>query len=369
VSAGSGGGTGASTSSHGTGAAGAGGGAGAQGGGGSGGHAGGTGAGAGGGAGGADAGGPEVLAKLDDEPVALAVVGGDVYVALFMDGIVSIPTAGGAVTPRVASIGGYTPGVYFQNPFTFDAHDLYFAESSGGDTTGPVARAPIGGGAATVLASSKGFTAGIAADATYVYWVDQDAGTVNRVPIAGGAATQLAGGLSTPAGLALRSGKLYFGDAAGDLLSVPAAGGNVTKLFTGPGLPPNTEYADYSPPLVADADNVYFSVCPGGGTGVSTLYRLPIVQGGPPVALAAACASGIAVDGESVYWSDGAAIHAVPVAGGPAHEVATSSQSISAGPAVDQANVYWGITPQVGSCGLCPPPPPGQINAVMRAPK
>jgi hypothetical protein len=305
---------------------------------------------------------------LDDEPVALAVVGDSVYVALFFDGIVSMPTQGGAVTPLVASVGGYSPGVEFQNPFAFDAHDFYFSESSGGYTTGPIARAPIGGGGSTVLASSKGFTAGIAADATYVYWVDQDEGTINRVPIAGGSATQLAGGLSTPGGLALRSGTLFFTDAGGDLLSVPAAGGSVTKRFAGPGLPPNTEYADYSPPLVADANNVYFSVCPSGGTGSPTLYRLPI-GGGAPTALASSCASGIAFDEAHVYWSDGSVINAVPIAGGATHVVVTSSQSIVAGPAVDAANVYWGVTPQLGSCGLCPPPPKGQINAVMRAPK
>jgi hypothetical protein len=215
-----------------------------------------------------------------------------------------------------------------------------------------------------------GFTAGIAVDLQFVYWVDQDAGTINRVPLAGGAAGKLAEGLSTPAGLALAAGTLYFGDSGGDLLSVPAGGGVVTKRFTGPGLPPNTQDVDYSPPVVADAHNVYFSVCPFGSSATPTLYRIPLGSSGPPTALASACARGIAVDAEDVYWTAGdALIHAVPIAGGAARVVATSSQAVVAGPAVDAANVYWGITPEEGSCGLCPPPPKGQINAVMRAPK
>jgi len=309
-----------------------------------------------------------VFATLDDQPVALAVVGSSVYVALFIQGIVAIPSTGGASTPIVPSVGGYSLGVYFQNPFVFDQTNLYWSESSGGYTSGPIARAPIGGGPTTVLASSLGFTAGIASDADSVYWVDQDQGTINRVPIAGGSTTIVASGLASPGGLTLQNGTLYLTDAAGDLLSVPASGGSVTTLLAGPGLPPDTEVADYSPPVVADRSNVYFSVCPFG-TGSATLYRVPLGNGGPPVALASACATGIAVDEDTVYWAGKGSIDAVPIAGGPVRVVATSTQLISAGPAVDATSVYWGITPQLGTCENCPPPPTGQINAVMRAPK
>src|SRR5262249_2996346 len=136
--------------------------------------------------------------------------------------------------------------------FVWDDKSFYFPENSGGDTDGPIARAPRAGGTATVLATSHGFTSGVVVDAANVYWIDQDAGTVNRVPIAGGAPTALPTGLKTPGGLALHAGTLYFSDAAGDLLSVPAAGGTVTTLFTGAGLPPNTIFADYAPPVVTD---------------------------------------------------------------------------------------------------------------------
>ncbi|HEY5240478.1 MAG TPA: hypothetical protein VIJ22_03390, partial [Polyangiaceae bacterium] len=217
-----------------------------------------------GGTSGDDAGSPGpagTVATLGDQPVALAVIGKTVYVALFTEGIVTVPTAGGTVTPIVASVGTSSPlGVYFQNPFVFDRNNLYFSESSGGYTSGPVAVAPLGGGTPTVLASSLGFTAGIASDASNVYWVDQDQGTVSSIPLGGGVTTVLASGLKTPGGLALQHGTLYLTDAAGDLLSVPANGGSVTTLLTGPGLPPDTEVADYSPPIAIDDSNVYFSV-------------------------------------------------------------------------------------------------------------
>lgn len=325
-----------------------------------------------GGTSGGDAGSPGpagTVTTLDDQPVALAVIGKSVYVALFTDGIVTVPTAGGTATPLVPSVGSSSLGVYFQNPFVFDRTNLYFSESSGGYTSGPVAVAPLGGGTPTVLASSLGFTAGIASDANNVYWVDQDQGTISSIPLGGGLPTVLASGLKTPGGLALQRGTLYLTDAAGDLLSMPASGGSVTTLLTGPGLPPNTEVADYSPPIAIDDNNVYFSVCPFEAATSPTLYRVPLGNGGPPTALASSCASGIAVDAENVYWANKDTIDSVPIAGGATRVVATSSQQISAGPAVDDEDVYWGITPQLGSCGVCPPPPSGQVNAVMRAPK
>jgi hypothetical protein len=60
---------------------------------------------------------------------------------------------------------------------------------------------------------------------------------------------------------------------------------------------------------------------------------------------------------------------AVPIAGGTPRLVVTSPQPVVAGPAIDAENVYWGVTPDTATCGLCPPPPMGQINAVLRAPK
>jgi len=300
----------------------------------------------------------------------LAVIGSNLYVGLFENGFVALPTAGGNATPIAPLVDA--PDAFFQVPFVFDESNLYWSEVSlAADTTGgPIGKAPIGGGSPAVLGTSTGYAAGLAVDAEYLYWIDQDHGTVNRLPLAGGSASIVASGLVTPGGLALKAGTLYLSDAAGDLLSVPASGGSVTTLFAGPGLPANTIVEQYSPPIVADDHNVYFSVC----YQQVGLYRIPLSNGSAPTLLANACAGGMAVDADQVYWIDQSnRVSSVPIAGGSPRVVWTLDTSLagglSAGPVVDATNVYWGVAPQAGFCGFCAPPPKGQINAIMTAPK
>jgi hypothetical protein len=124
--------------------------------------------------------------------------------------------------------------------------------------------------------------------------------------------------------------------------------------------------------VITDDANVYFAVCQWQGGG-ETLYRRSLVGGGAPQALVTVsvgqCATALAVDATDLYYAEGSKIMAVPIGGGTPRTVVTSPQAVVAGPAIDQENVYWGITPQAASCGLCPPPPMGQINAVLWAPK
>ena len=312
-----------------------------------------------------------VLVNLDDQPVSILTMGGKVYIGLFLGGIVSVPSTGGTTSPVVSLAGA--PDTFLEVPFVTDQTSFFWAEVSIGSNGGPLAKAPVGGGIATVLTTTGGYATGVLADSNNVYWVDQDHGTLSRIPAAGGMVTTIASGLTTPGGLALHGGTLYLSDAAGDLLSVPTNGGTVTTLFTGPGLPPNTSVAMYTPPIITDGTNVYFSVCYVN----QGIYKFPLDRSGPATVLGSpsgnTCASGLAADGDHLYWADDWSVSAVSLVDGSTQVVwnldTSIGGSISGGPALDDANVYWGVTPQAGTCGLCPPPPQGQINAVLRAPK
>ena len=181
----------------------------------------------------------------------------------------------------------------------------------------------------------------------------------------------LATGLKTPAGLVVSGDTLFFTDAAGDLLSVSTSGGSMSTLETGPGVPPDVDVADWPAALAVDGENIYYSVCPleaGATAGPPSLNRRPL-HGGAVTKLASACAAGLAVDTENVYWtttSEGT-INEVPIAGGTVRVLA-SGQSNTVGPVVDATSVYWGTGQNIGTCGLCPPTPPG-TNAIMRVAK
>ena len=70
-----------------------------------------------------------------------------------------------------------------------------------------ISRAPLDGGAATVLV--KGAISAFAVDANNVYWLA--GGDVNEMPLGGGAVRLLASGQSPSAGPALDEGSVYWG--------------------------------------------------------------------------------------------------------------------------------------------------------------
>jgi hypothetical protein len=304
------------------------------------------------------------IGTLNDQPNAIAVVGCDLYVAGLSGRIVKMAISGGAVSSLVAPAGS---GVYFQNAFAIAGDEIFFSESGGGEgPPGPIASAPLTGGKATVLATSNGY-ASVNADSSHVYWADQDKGQIESLPVRGGTPTILASGLAGPGGLALEDETLYFMDTSGDLLSLPASGGDVTTLYKGPGLPPDTATEYWAPAIAVDADSVYFSECTGlMGVSSSSLYRLPR-SGGTPILLASSCAVGIAVDSTDVYWTSGedvsGEVRSVPIGGGPTRVIASGQIYITAGPVLDATSVYWGVS-EVGAS-----PKDKQLGGILRASK
>lgn len=133
------------------------------------------------------------------------------------------PKAGGAATTVVTGLEG-TPRF-----LAVHGADVYWS-ALGGDADDAVYKAPIAGGARTLVARARG-AAALAVDASGVYVASRDG--VLRVPLAGGAPNALAA-LSDPMGLAIDDASVYFVDQAGGFVrSVPKAGGPVRTIASG----------------------------------------------------------------------------------------------------------------------------------------
>jgi hypothetical protein len=139
-------------------------------------------------------------------------------------------------------------------------------------------------------------TRAVAVDGECVYWTTWGTawpggkGEVAKAPLQGGAPTVLVTGLPTPYAIALDDAFVYFTDGEdGTVNKVPKSGGAVTTLAA-TGLPGATAIA-------VDRDAVYWNP---GGRAVARVSK----NGGAPSILASdqAVPAAIAVDDTSVYW-------------------------------------------------------------------
>jgi sugar lactone lactonase YvrE len=141
-----------------------------------------------------------------------------------------------------------------------DATNLYWTTNRAGGT---VMRMPRAGGTPVQLAGGQGNPYGIAVDASNVYWVSQMDGTVNRVPIAGGAVVQLATGQGYPYTIAVDATNVYWTNFSdGTVASVPIGGGPVRVLASGVNQPLS---------IVQDATHVYFTSWAAGAAGAGSI--------------------------------------------------------------------------------------------------
>lgn len=151
----------------------------------------------------------DVLATRQRVPSSLVVDGSSVYWLTLVDPA----TATGTTVMRVGLEGG-TPvplamgsgrspsiGASRNKTIAVDGTSVYWSE-----VEGTIRKAPLGGGAATVLAEAQDIPGAIALDQNYVYWANVTA--IVKAPLAGGTPTQLAG--EGAASIALDATHIYW---------------------------------------------------------------------------------------------------------------------------------------------------------------
>lgn len=211
----------------------------------------------------------------------------------------------------------------FFGGLAIDATSVYWTNA------GSVMRVPIGGGAIATLAAAA--ARDIAVDSTAVYWTDSS--TVMRVPLAGGNPTTLATGLASPGVIAVDDTHLYWSDnVAGTITRAALDGGSPTVLATG-----------QSPSAIAvDAESVYWTNVNGDAPGAAVMKVA--IAGGSVTTLASGIQGpwGMAVDATDVYWTTEFTVRSVPKGGGSVADVFRSDASDGPiGVAVDATSVYW----------------------------
>ena len=265
---------------------------------------------------------PIKLASLATSPSVLAVNATDIYWTEFVQGLWSLPLAGGVPTVISAE---YASG------FALDTTHIYWG------TNGYLQQTPLGGGAVTHLTPGGwGITPkewGVAADATFVYWTDQAKGLF-KVPIGGGEPITIAtAGISNPGGIVIDATTLYWANAQSTIQKIPLAGGSVTTLAAG---------QESVQTLAIDAGYIYWT-----NTGLTYLAGSVnrVAKAGGAVTILATAQddpAGLAVDATDVYWVNGGdkTVNRVAKGGGVASVLATGQVGGRA-IAVDAKAVYW----------------------------
>jgi hypothetical protein len=197
--------------------------------------------------------------------------------------LMSVPLGGGQ--PSVVATG------FTNDPIALGPRGVY------GSGAGRILAAPLAGGAASpvvpdgTLDPSSFETYGIAVDDQSVYWtMFMDPTSVMKAPIGGGAATTLASTAGAGFGLAVDADSIYFATGQG-VMKVPLAGGTTTMLSSSP-----------AAGIAIDDAYVYFTNFNTGPGAVKKVAK----SGGATITLATGqlLPWGIAVDATSVYWTD-----------------------------------------------------------------
>jgi hypothetical protein len=240
-----------------------------------------------------------------------------------------------------APVGGGTPQKLSQGPSAAPGPG---ALALGGgfvfwtNQAGYVAKAPIGGGPATIIANDQG--AIVATSNGYVYWSgwatsELNGATIKRQAFGGGTIQVLASNAGIAAGsFAVDSQNVYWGGIDDSIYQVPIAGGPVQNPLYGQ---PNIDG------LAVSSTNIYWTTSvtgkpTNGGVSVAPIGGNPSMPGGAPIANGQLSPSAIAVDGTNLYWGCQNGLMSMPIAGGTPMMLATDDVNSVA---LDTTRVYW----------------------------
>jgi hypothetical protein len=227
-----------------------------------------------------------------------------------------------------------------------DATNVYWADFNGGT----IMQAPLDGSSpALVLATGQAQPLGVAVDGAYVYWANFIDAHVRKVPIGGGDVVDIASGIAGASYVAVNADAVFWtGYGDGGIYSAPLDGGPPAAIVTG-----QTKAND----IVLDSTRVYWTT--EGSTVMASAFDGTNVT---TLASGITFPYGIAVNGSRVFWTNqvkgSGNVGSAPLTGDGGAVIIAQNQDLATGIATDTSGAYWanGGTPGLsnGSIGYSP---------------